>query len=911
MKKWKWWLPGLLGALMMLAVGYALFVYAYMDLVVDYWWFSSIGYGGYFILRLMYRYLIFAAVTLLFFLIFFLNFRVASRYLGASAAASSESAKKRALPDLVRMFRTGSMIVYGPLSLVLAVFVAYPAFARWESFLFFVFGPAAGAADPAYGKDIGFYLFSLPVWQLLQQRLLLALIIVLLATGLLYTIERRMLNASEKAFPRGAKLHLNLLGLLFVALQGWWFFLERYELLYDTAHMPLFFGPGYTQMTMTLPLIWAGFATWLLAAGAVLFLLNFRKGWVAAAVCCALFAAALGLRHTQVLPDTVQKYIVDPNELTKESPYIDRSIRATLAAYGLENVETRSFSVEPVPQQETREAIRLNIADIPVWDRELLDEVYDQVQGIRPYYNFTGVDVDRYEIGGRTQQVNLAAREINLDKLADYAKKWTNRHLQYTHGYGVVMTPAAQRGEEGMRWYIKGISPRSEVGLRIENPGIYYGLSEYDYAVAPNEVGEMDYPEASGFVTSSYAGTAGVPLDSLFRKLVFALYFEDRNLFFTTKTTEDSRILMRRNIREAASRLAPFFVLDDDPYVVVTEENLFWIQDAYTTSSWYPNAAPYEEGRNYIRSSVKIVVNAYGGDVDFYLADPADPMAAAYARMYPGLLKPLASMPEKLRSHIRYPKDIFKIQMQIFKKYHQTDPGTFYRQEDAWELAEQPKSGRKGVAPEPMEPYYLTLNLIDKNRREFLLLSPMSPKNRPNLRALAIAGCEPDRYGRIYLYSFPKGEQVYGPDQISALIDQDTTIAEQFTLWDQAGSEVRRGRMLILPVGNAVFYIQPVYLSAASRLKIPQLQRLIVSHGEVVVMDRSLETAFEAVALRLEQRRRPQGQPAQPPMQPAPKPPPEAEPPKSTVEKTPPAPKAAETGQPPEDTGSADPEGKE
>ncbi|MGD8367017.1 MAG: UPF0182 family protein [Desulfobacterales bacterium] len=846
----------LLATLAALAAAYVVFVYTYLGTVIDYWWFSSLGYGGYFILRLVYRYLVFVAITLLFFLIFFLNFRVASRHLadGATTPEAGKS-KKKPLPDLFRMFRTGSMIVYAPLSLVMAVFVAYPAFGRWESFLFFGFGSSAGTVDPTYGKDIAFYLFSLPIWRLLQERLLLAMFLLLLATGLLYGIQRKMLHAEQKGFPRGARVHLNLLALLLVALQGWSFLLQRYELLYDTTHMPLFFGPGYTQMTVTLPLIWATFVTFLMAAGGLFFLVNFRKGWIPAVVFLALFAAAFGLRQTQALPDTVQKYLVDPNELTRETPYIRRSIQATLAAYALQKVETREFTLEPIPRNETKEAIQANIRDIPVWDSELLDEVYDQVQGIRPYYNFTGVDVDRYEIGGRLQQVNLAAREINLEKLADYAKKWTNRRLQYTHGYGVVMTPAAQRGEEGMRWFIEGISPRSEEGLRIENPGIYYGLSTYDYAIAPNEMGEMDYPKEDGFVSSNYEGKAGVPLTSLFRKLAFSLYFKDRNLFFTTKTTKKSRVLFRRNIQDAASRLTPFFVLDKDPYVVVTAKNLFWIQDAYTTSSWYPNAAPFDGSSNYIRSAVKIVVNAYGGEIRYYISDRADPIVSAYARMYPGLLRPLSDMPEELRRHIRYPKDIFKIQMQMFKKYHQTDPATFYRQEDAWELAEQPKSGRKGVEPQPMEPYYLTLNLIDKNRREFLLLSPMSPKNRPNLRALVIAACDEDRYGKIYLYSFPKGEQVYGPDQISALIDQDTTIAEQFTLWDQAGSEVQRGRMIILPIGNAVFYIQPVYLSAASRLKIPQLQRLIVSHSEVVVMDRSLETAFEEVALRLERRR--------------------------------------------------------
>ncbi|MCF8095827.1 MAG: UPF0182 family protein, partial [Desulfobacteraceae bacterium] len=480
-------------------------------------------------------------------------------------------------------------------------------------------------------------------------------------------------------------------------------------------------------------------------------------------------------------------------------------------------------------------------------------DVYDQLQSIRPYYDFTGVDVDRYNVENRRQQVNLAAREINLDKLAGTGKNWINRHLQYTHGYGLVMTPAAQSGEELMRWFIKGIKPESKFGLSVSRPGIYFGLEDLDYIIAPNDAGEMDYPQGDSFAGTDYDGKAGIPVDSIFRKLLFSIYFGDRNILFTTKTNRDSKILFRRNIKEAIGHLTPYFKLDSDPYLVATKESLFWIQDAYTRSGWYPNAEPYDNdnGYNYIRSSVKIVVDAYNGTVDYYISDVKDPLISTYRRIYPGLLKPMKDMPSELKSHIRYPKDIFEIQTDIYKKYHQKDPKTFYRGEDLWEFAHQTEKEVREIGSQSMRAYYLTLNLIkedkEENEPEFLLISPMSPKNRPNLRSLVIAGCNETNYGEFYVYSFPKGMQVYGPSQISALVDQDPKIAEQLTLWDQAGSEVKRGRMIILPIADVVFYIQPVYLSASAELKIPQLQRLIVTQGDVVAMDISLEKAFDKI----------------------------------------------------------------
>lgn len=839
----KHWLLILLIAVLAVLIGVGLFLYIYMDFVVDYWWFGSLGYSRFFLLRLYYRYIVFIVVTLFFFLLFFLNFWVASRFLGAGRPAPGFMGSNRRYRDLIEMFRTGSMTVYTPISLILAVFIAFPLFKNWELFLFYIFSPAAGIQDPAYGKDAGFYLFSYPVYTLLQQRLLISLAILLAASLLLYWAERRVLSRSDAHLPAGAKIHLNILALLFIALAAWSFLLQRYGLLYFDGHMPLFHGPGFTEMNITLPLIWASLILWILAALAVLYTINSKKHPVPAAVFVLLFVAAYASLQSNFIEGFVQKYMVVPNELSREQKYITNNIRATLAAYGLSDVQTRDYDVEAIPWEQTAAEIEKNIPNIPVWDRQLLDMVYDQLQGIRYYYNFSGVDVDRYHVAGRYQQVNLAAREISMKKFPDYARNWINTNLQYTHGYGAVMTPAAQSGEKQMLWFLNGIVPTSEFGLKISNPSIYYGLENLNYVIAPNDIGEMDYPRGDSFATSNYAGKAGVPLSSLFKKLMFAVYFNDRNIFFTTKTNNSSKILFRRHFPTAIRTLAPFFELDADPYLVVTPGGLYWIQDAYTRSRWFPYAPYYDNEHNYIRNSVKIVVSAYSGTIDFYVADPKDPIIRAYARMFPGLLKPLKQMPAPLLSHIRYPKDIFNAQMKIYRKYHQTNPETFYRNEDLWEFAERIGTGEEITT----DPYYVTLNLIDRNLLEFLLLSPMSPRNRPNLRALAIARCDGEHYGDFFVFSFPKGEQVYGPAQINALIDQDPVISEQFTLWNQAGSRVERGRMIIIPIGNVVFFIQPVYMTAATELKIPQLQRLIVSEGYVVAMDVSLEKAFARI----------------------------------------------------------------
>jgi uncharacterized membrane protein (UPF0182 family) len=842
------------GVLLLFGVLFLVTSFLTIDYMVDYWWFDSLGYAFYFLQRLFYRYLVFASVTTLFFLIFFFNFWIASRYLGTGSPPPEDSKvqSKEAYRKVLRMFRNGSMTVYAPLSLILAIVIASPLFEHWEDFLLFVFGPRASILDPAYGNDISYYLFSFPIYLLLQKRIVISFAILLISVLFLYWLEHRLLKAQKQGIEKGAKIHLSFLIFSVFAIEIWDFFLQRHALLYTSSYEPLFSGPGYAEMCVILPFIYACILLLtIMAFSVVTFFLN-RKGIKPLVVSALLFSLALGGRYSDILPKFVNDYWVNPNAISKQTPYILNNIDATLSAFNLKNVEMRevtpTLTDEGIDEKKAQGIFR----NIPVWDGELLNDVYEQLQELRTYYDFAKVDVSHYNVRGNNQQVFLAVREMNTAELPKGARNWVNDHLVYTHGYGAVMTPAGQGGDEPMTWFLKGIPHESDFGFSIKQPAVYFGLLQnYPYVIVPNDAGEFGYPKGDSNVTENYDGSGGVSINSAFRKLMFSYFLKDTDIFFTSKTNHKSKILFRRNIQERIRIITPYLSLDHDPYAVITENNIYWIQDAYTTSRYYPNAASFSLGDdriNYIRNPVTIVVNAYTGDVDYYISDAKDPIINAYRRMYPRLFKDAAQMPSDVRSQVRYPQDLFDVQMAIYAKYHQTDPEVFYQQEDNWDV------GIPGIVSEKKratQSYYLTLEMIEPNRFDFVLVSPIMPKGRANLRALALAGSDRSSYGKLIVYSFPKGELVYGPAQINALINQDTTISQQFTLWDQVGSQVERGNMIIFPIGKMLIYIQPVYLKSSTSLKIPELKRLIMTQGQVVVMEKSLEDAYAKMIERV------------------------------------------------------------
>jgi len=848
MHRLKRWIIILTATFLSLGALYVLFGLVFTEFLVDDWWFQSLGYGFYFWQRLLYRYLVLAGFTLLFFLVMFLNFWVATRFLGQAPLGETKTTSRLRLGyrRLLEYFRQRSLKFSLLFSLGIAVFVAFPLYHHWEDTLLFLFAPPAGLQDPVYGKDVSYYLFSLPIFELLLRELLVALGFMFLGSALLYW-ESLLLGGQGQHLSWGPKVHLSVLAGLAFLIGAWFFMLQRHNLLYDQSHVPLFFGPGFTEMRVTLPLIWLSIVLLLGVAVSLIFFIHTRQGLKVFLVSTILFFLTLGASYSPFLPNLIQKYIVAPNQIVRERPFITHNIQATLAAYDLTGVETRNYPISDLPWDVRSPKLQATLRNIPVWEAAVLNDVFQPLQALRTYYAFESVDVDRYTVGGAYQQVFLSARELDLRKLPTAAQNWVNERLKYTHGNGVVMIPAAQRGEAPMTWFLRDIPPRSDFGLQIEQPAIYYGLGECPPIIAPNKSGEIGSPINGTNAIVNYSGTGGVPVSSFFRKLIFAVYFKERDIFFTTQTNAKSRMQFRRNIVERIKTLTPFFLLDKDPYIVATSQRLYWIQDAYTVSNRYPYSQPYNDQINYIRNSVKIVVDAYNGTVDYYVADPRDPVIRAYSRIYPGLFKALDRLPAELQAHIRYPKDIFDIQMSIFTKYHQTDPEVFFKQEDTWEFPTI-SSGGKSTR---IEPNYLTLNILEKEKDEFILFTSMLPKARTNLRSMVVAGCDRPNYGKIVVFSFPRGTLVYGPQQVDAFINQDTSISQDFTLWNQMGSRVHRGKMIIQPIGEAIVYVQPVYLEATEGTRIPQLKRLILSKGETVVMEPSLEQGLEALNRRM------------------------------------------------------------
>lgn len=852
MRDWKFF-PKLIAAALLVGLGlYVAFYFVFLDFFVDLWWFRSLEFEAYFWLRFLYRFIFSAAVTLFFFSIFMFHFYIASRYLGLNPPDEvlMDDKKRRRFQRVADLFLYGSLKVYTPIALVLAVVIALPFYWQWEQALLFFFGEASGVLDPIYGNDVSFYLFSYPVFELIQQELLISAGVVLLVTAILYWAEHVFIPNQSKQFPVGAKIHLAILFMFVVAFVVWGFALQRFALLYSNENEPVFFGPGLVQIRYYLPLIWLSMAAVLAIAGLILFYVFSGRTISRLPIIVVVLAVAgiQGLRTTHVLPNLIEKFIVKPNFSRAEAENMRDNIVATLSAYDLNDIKTIDFKVVLDASKDIEEwSTTKHFENIPVWDRELLIDSYKQLQGIRPYYDFPTVDEDRYFINGHHQQVNLAAREINIKKLPKEAQNWENAHLRYTHGYGAVVSPAAQDAGIPIVWYLRDLDMSSNVGFSVEHPDIYYGKGHYEYAIVPNGLSSEDI--SSSKRDSGFNG-AGIPISSLFRKVLLAFHLKDEKIFFSPNINHDSHLLNRRNIEERVHALTPFLQLDKDPYLVINQDRFYWIQDAYTTSNHYPVSKPasesFQDGSlkfNYIRNSVKIVVDAYDGSVDYYIADSKDPVINAYRRAYPGLFKKIEDMPETLLEHLRYPRDLYDLQMKVYAKYHQTSPELFYEQAETWQNAM--------VGGQALLPYFITMDLDRCNdQEELVMIHPMTPIHRDNLSMVGVASsldpvaCDHRYKPSISVFKFPKEVQVNGPSQVNALIDQNPEIAAQFTLWNQQGSEIRKGRMVVLPMGNSVLYVQPIY-TLATKTKMPELARVIVSIGNQVVMDKTLLAAFE------------------------------------------------------------------
>lgn len=725
---------------------------------------------------------------------------------------------------------------------ILAALAGIAQAASWETYLLWWHGGAFGEVDPVFGRDVGFFVFALPAFKGIVGAATASVVFATMLAGAVFYLHGSLdLRRPDELTAPPLVGMASLLLALYLATKAVGYWLGRFDLL--LAPYGAVFGAGYTVTTVKLPLQWMLVGA--SGVGAVLAASNLAgRDWRRPAAALALTLVA-GMTAS-FLPDAFQRLRVRPDELRLERPYLAHNIAMTRHAYGLDRIEPRPF---PATQKLDAAAIARNAAtfeNVRLWDPQPLLDAYRQLQLIRLYYDFHDVDVDRYDIAGQRRQVMLAPREINSALLPENARTWVNQRLQFTHGFGAVMSPVTELEGEGLpTFYLQDIPPRSRVGLTVDEPRIYFGEKTVDYVIVNAHAEEFDYPKGDENVTNAYAGADGVYLGSRLRRAVFAWHFRDANLLLSGNLRPESRILFRRALTQRIGALAPFLRLDRDPYLVVSGGRLVWMQDAYTTARTYPYAEPVRGiGINYIRNPVKIVMDAYDGTVGFYALDPDEPVLAAYARIFPGLFRPFAEMSADLQQHVRYPEDLFLIQTEMYRTYHMTNPDVFYNKEDLWSFPTDAAGGeaRRAAAA----PYYVITKLPGETGEEFILMQPMTPANRSNMVGWLAARSDLEHYGELVVYELPKERLVYGPQQIEARIDQDTVISQQLSLWNQMGSKVIRGSLLVIPVEDSVVYVEPLYLRSTQG-QIPELKRVIVAYGDRLAMERTLDAALAAV----------------------------------------------------------------
>ena len=712
---------------------------------------------------------------------------------------------------------------------------------HWQDYLLAQHAVVMHQTDPIFHIDLGFYLFHLNYHWFLYHLGLVILIFCLLSAVAVYLLE-----GGIWVTPRGpnvapaARVHLMTLGAFLFLLLAYRARLAMYSLLYSSRG--LVYGAGYTDVHATLPLLKIMLVLCVVTALTLAF--GALRGQIRPAVFSLLALIVMGIVGVNVYPQIIQHFVVTPNELDKERPYITDAIEFTRKAYALDRFQEHNFSAAMDLTPATIMQNEATMRNVRLWDHKPLLTTYGQLQEIRTYYDFVSIDNDRYHIGGTYRQVSLSPRELSTSSLP--SRNWINEHLIYTHGYGLCMGPVNEYTPDGLPvFFIKDVPPVSSIPLTIKRPEIYYGEVPNDYCFVDTGQQEFDYPAGDHDVYSTYTGTGGILVKNIWRRLLFMLKFGQKNILFSSDIQNNSRMMIYRQIIDRAQRLTPFLQFDSDPYMVVAGNgSLYWMLDGYTTSDRYPYSDPTDQMGNYIRNSVKATINAYTGQVNYYIADPADPLIQVYSRIFPGVFHPLNEMPSDLQAHIRYPEAFFSVQASKYAVFHMTDPRVFFNKEDLWRVA---RSAARGPAS-PMSPYYTIMKLPEVgNKEEFILMVPFTPARKNNMIAWMAARCDAPNYGKVTVFTFPKQKLVYGPQQIESRIDQDPTISQQLTLWGQAGSSVIRGTLLVVPVANAVMYIEPLYLAAQSGGALPQLKRVIVSYSDQVVMSDTLDDALSQI----------------------------------------------------------------
>ena len=809
------------------------FISPLVGLLAEWPWFSALGYERVFATRLVASFTLGVLAGGVAFAFFYVNLRFAQRGIVPNPVVMRASAQTPAV-DVTRLVRRLAL----PTALAFALFLALAVSTGWMPVLQFLHQTPFGVTDPVFGRDIAYYVFTLPIVTGVLAILTVLVTLSLLACGALYTLRRDVVFYRRTVtMEPSARLHMGLLiAAMFVLTALRIYFVRLPGTLYSTTG-PLF-GASFADLHGKLiGLRIAGVAA-ILGAGLVLAGLRSKRLGRNALLAVAIYFG-VSLLGVVVYPATVQKFVVAPNELSKETPQLRRHIDATRRAWGLESVLVRDLSGEARLTERDIQANRPTIDNVRLWDRDPLLQTFGQLQEIRTYYDFVSVDDDRYVVDGRYRQVMLSPREINSASLP--TRTFINERLTFTHGMGLTLGPVNEVTEEGLPvLFIKDLPPASAVSLAVKRPEIYFGELTDNWVFANTGQQEFDYPSGDENIFGTYKGNGGVVVGGLLRRLVLAAYFRSLKVLLSSDITSASRAMYMRNIRQRAHTALPFLIFDADPYMVIDSGGrLRWILDGYTATTRYPYAQPLSNGINYMRNSVKVVIDAYDGSVTAYQADAADPLVCTFAKIFPGIFHPLDAMPADLRAHLRYPEDLFHVQTELYGTYHMAEPDIFYHREDQWQKPVL------SIAPERPDPFlrHMVMRLPEEKQAEFILMVPFTPRGKDNLASWMVARNDGAHYGELVVYRFPKQSLVFGPTQIVNRINQDTEIARQIALWDQGGSQVIRGNLLVIPIEESLIYVMPLYLRAQGG-RIPELKRVVVAYQNRVVMEETLDAGL-------------------------------------------------------------------
>jgi uncharacterized membrane protein (UPF0182 family) len=815
----------LIGVLIASLIGFPVLV----GWLTEWYWFQSIGFDTVFLTALWTKIGVGLVGGVFISLFLWINLRLAQR--GIVPELTTIRGPGSANIDLNAILRRLSI----PVSVGLGMLGGLSLSSTWLVLLRFVNRTPFGVADPVYGRDISYYFFTLPVLSIVVGVAITLIVLSLLLTIPIYVLRRdvviRQRNITVEA---SAERHLAvLLAALFGLAAVTGYFIDLPSLLYSTTG-PLV-GASYADLAVQAPLIKATVVVALIAVVMVLRgAIAHRLGWWAGMAGALYFI--FGVIAGRGVPALYQRLVVTPNELTKETSQLVHHIEATQRAWGLDEVTTRELTGEASLTRADIEANEGTITNVRLWDREPLLQTFRQLQEIRTYYDFASVDDDRYWIDGKYRQVLLSPRELDSQSLPQ--RSFINERLAFTHGMGLTLSPVNQVTKEGLPvLFIKDLPPSSDVSLEIRRPGIYYGELSNDYVFVNTNQQEFDYPSGEGGAFTAYDGTGGVSIGSLWRRLLFSMRFGALKILLSNDLTDESRVLFHRRIAERVGLALPFLLLDADPYIVITDDgNLKWIVDAYTSSDRYPYAQPLRDGTNYLRNSVKVVVDAYDGSITAYIADPDDPLIQTYAKVFVDVFRPMEEMPADLRAHIRYPDDLFRVQTSMYTTYHMSDPETFYHREDQWQI---PALARGETSRDPFQ-RHMIMRLPGESSEEFIVMTPFTPRQKDNLAAWMVARSDGEQYGQLVVYRFPRQSLVFGPNQVANRMNQNTEISRQLSLWDQRGSEVVFGNLLVIPIEEALIFVRAIYLRAEGG-RIPELKRVVVAYQNQVVMEETLQ----------------------------------------------------------------------